>query len=61
MTMDTDDFYTHDGLDYPDPPYDPNWQRFCSAEALARMDATIERQRALIALWQWATGQRDAV
>jgi hypothetical protein len=53
--MDTDQFYTHEGLDYPDSPYDPNWRRFCTADALARTDATIERQRALIRLWGWMT------
>jgi hypothetical protein len=52
----SDRFYTHDGLDYPDSPYDPNTNRRYSPETLAQMEAELGRQKALIALWDWMRG-----
>jgi hypothetical protein len=50
---------SQEGLDYPDTPYDLNPDRFYRAETLARMQANLERQRALIALWRWMCGDRQ--
>jgi hypothetical protein len=54
MTNLTEGFpaYTHDGLDFPDTPHDPNPERFMSPEAQAEFRQTTARQKALIEAWQ---------
>jgi hypothetical protein len=46
------DFYTHDGLDFPDSSHDPDPWRNYSAEWREREEAESARQKALLALWR---------
>jgi hypothetical protein len=58
---DTTDFYTHDGLDFPDSTHDPNPLRHYSPEFRQWEEAETARQKALIAAWEgvpWDLRQR---
>jgi hypothetical protein len=49
--------YTHEQLDYPDPPYDPDPMRLYRPPQRAKERAWIAEKRALLRLWVWMSNR----